>query len=229
MQTQTLIDNEILIQDEIEKRKTELSRVLASCINSETNDYFDDIGIYPVFDENTPVIKQGSNSNAFRYLGDGIISLKGAVLAEGWDNTGLWHMSVEMCSPALKYTGFVFTRADYQTLPNLDKKWGIDNWEGSITKDPHIDGGATSSNFTKTPNTSLSDGNYTTTNVQWYTLHIKKTSPTTLEIWKNENTNNKVVYEWAELSDVERVTIGTNTNKAYISTQSEGGSYYFRN
>lgn len=229
MQTQTLINNEKLIQEEIKKRKDELSAVLTTCINSDTNDYFDNLGYYPVFDENTPVIKQGSNSNAFQYLGDGIISLKGAVFANGWDNTGLWEMNVDIYIPSLRYTGFVFTSSDYQKLPKFKEKWGIDNWEGSITENPRIMGGSYSSNFTKTPNSLLSDGNSGTVRVPWYTLHMKKTSLTTLEVWKNNDIENKVVYEWAELSDVERVTIGTNTNMAYSSTQGEGGSFYFKN
>lgn len=185
----------------------------------------------PAFDGTTTVIQEYNNSNA-NTQSNGVATFKGCVIADGWDNTGLWELSVDIAYlSGLRYTGLIL-------LTDADEPftgWGIKNWEGPVTGTPSIsdgNGGAiTSTNYTKTPNTTLTDlpsGKQIIENptVDWYTLHIRKTSLTTLEVWKNNDIDNKVTYEWAELSDVPRCTIGGRTNAVYPSSY---GSVYMRN
>ena len=186
----------------------------------------------PAFDGTTPVIKQYTNSNA-NTQSDGVATFKGCVIDEGWDNTGLWEVTVDIAYlSGIRYTGLIL-------LTNLDTPfagWGIRNWEGPVTGTPGINNGngetATSTNYTKTPDNNLTDlSGYIFNNptVNWYTLHMKKTSPTTLEVYKefsDSSVSATIVYEWAELSDVSRCTMGGMTNSADTAAY---GSVYMRN
>ena len=185
----------------------------------------------PAFDGTTAVIQEYNNSNA-NTQSNGVATFKGCVIADGWDNTGLWELSVDIAYlSGLRYTGLIL-------LTDADEPftgWGIKNWEGPVTGTPSIsngNGGAiVSTNYTKTPDTTLTDlpsGKQIIENptVDWYTLHIRKPSLTTLEVWKNNDKNNKVIYEWAELSDVSRCTMGGRTNVTYPASY---GSVYMKN
>lgn len=180
----------------------------------------------PAFDGTTPVIKQYTNSNA-NTQSDGVATFKGCVIDEGWDNTGLWEITVDIAYlSGIRYTGLIL-------LTNLTTPfsgWGIRNWEGPVTGTPNVSTGT--STYTKTPNdtlTDLSGSIYNNPTVNWYTLHMTKTSPTTLEVYKefsDESVSTTVVYEWEQLSDVDRVTMGGATNSADTSAYE---SVYMRN
>ena len=230
----TLEENERQIYNELIKNRCKIYSILLHKINKDTDDYFslekNTFTYEPTLDSSLEVIKQSHNSNAFVDQGDGVVSLKGAVLKEGWYNCGLWEMSVDISFDKLAYTGIILLTDADDPFPyrGVYEGWGIKNWEGPVTGTPRLWDGTTATigNYTKTPNTTLSDGNSGTKNVAWYTLHMKKTSPTTLEVWKNDDINNKVIYEWQELSDVVKVTFGANTNP----TAPDGyGSMFIRN
>lgn len=181
----------------------------------------------PLFDGSENMIIQGYNSNAYNvYNNVGV--LKGACFSEGWDNTGLWELSVDVAYlTGLRYVGLILL-----TSPdNPFNGWGIFGWEGSVTSNPRLDNNGTP-NYTKTPDSNLNDltgSIWSNPTVDWYTLHMKKTSSTTLEVWKNNNIEDKVVYEWLELSDKPIVTMGASTNMANLASQELFGSIYLKN
>lgn len=191
--------------------------------------HLEDCTYKPEYVDQSDVIKEASNSNAYTIVDSDTAKFKGAVLNGGWDNTGLWECTFDLAYlNGLRYTGIVL-------LTNLDTPfsgWGIRNWEGPITSNPNVDSGA--ANFVKSPDVTLTDlpsGTSITNNpvVDWHTVHMRKTSPTRLEVWKNDDVANKVIYEWEQLSDKSRVTIGGKTNPIDTFRASQYGSTCIRN
>ena len=237
---QEIEENEQEIYDKLNKNRLDLYSILKTKINMNTNNYFylneeevfSTISYSPTLDSSLKVIKWFNNSNAFVNQGNGVVSLKGAVLQDGWSNKDLWEMSVDIRYDKIAYTGLILLadaenpfRVTSSSASPSNNGWGIRGWEGTVTGTPRLADGSLGT-YTKTPDTTLSDGTSSTTNTSWYTLHMKKTSLTTLEVWKNNDTENKVVYEWEELSDVDTVTFGANTNPA---SSSVNGSIFIRN
>ena len=192
-----------------------------------------DVIYEPVLNADTPVTTQARNSNAYVY-NNYVCSFKGAVLKDGWSNTGLWDLSVDVryqggdpdSTLPLYYTGLILLTNT--TTPFNYSTWGIRNWQGTVTSNP------STGSYTKTPNTTLSDDNtiYPTGVTSWYTLHMRKTSPTTLEVYKeyeNGRLSETVTYTWNELSSVDKVTMGSVTNTAQSYTQEAYGSVALRN
>ena len=234
----TLETNEQKIYKKLKQNRSNLYTVLRSKINSETNDYFyseRDVSYTnysPTLDSSLEVVKYSSNSNAFVDQGNGVVSLKGAVLKNGWQNT-LWEMSVDIQFYssvhkvyATTYIGFILlTDADnpfpYHDYYATHIGWGIAAWEnGYIAGTPQLQDNSVGT-YTKTPNSMLSvSGN------RWYTLHVKKISQTVLEVWLNDDIQNKVVYDWNELSDADNVTFGCVTNPNDVGSY---GSLLIRN
>ena len=191
--------------------------------------HLEDCTYKPEYVSQSDVIKEASNSNAYTIVDTDTAKFKGAVLTGGWDNTGLWECTFDLAYlNGLRYTGIVL-------LTNLDTPfsgWGIRNWEGPITSNPTLDSGT--ANFVKSPNVTLTDlpsGTSINNNpvVDWHTIHMRKTSPTRLEVWKNDDVANKVIYEWEQLSEKSRVTIGGRTNAVDTFRASQYGSTCIRN
>ena len=235
----TLETNEQEIYKKLNQNKFNLYTVLSSKVNSETNDYFYSgetnvsyMNYSPTLDTSLEVVKYFSNSNAFVDQGNGVVSLKGAVLKNGWQNT-LWEMSVDIQFYssihkvyATSYIGFILLTDADNPFPYHDTNashigWGIVAWEnGYIAGTPQLQDNSVGT-YTKTPNSMLSiSGN------RWYTLHVKKISQTVLEVWLNDDIQNKVVYDWNELSDAANVTFGCTTNP---SNPELDGSLLIRN
>ena len=191
--------------------------------------HLEDCTYKPEYVDQSDVIKEASNGNAYTIVDSDTAKFKGAVLNGGWDNTGLWECTFDLAYlNGLRYTGIVL-------LTNLDTPfsgWGIRNWEGPITSNPTLDSGT--ANFVKSPDVTLTDlpsGTSINNNpvVDWHTVHMRKTSPTRLEVWKNDDVANKVIYEWEQLSEKSRVTIGGVTNLSNSYATSQYGSTCIRN
>ena len=192
----------------------------------------------PAFDGTTEVVKQTTNYNA-NTQSNGVSTFKGCVIKDGWVNTDKWILCVDVryqgTTYPLKYTGLILLTNTITPFSG----WGIRNWEGSVTRNPTISNGQggtiDSTNFTKTPNTTLSDGGYGDYYARgysnWYTLHMKKDG-TILKVYKefsDGTVSETVTYDWGELDDPDNVTIGGATNTYTISSASGWGSVAMKN
>lgn len=158
------------------------------------------------FDDNTTVIQLYNNTNYYTYKGNGVARLKGALINNSFENTDKWEMSFAYSYPeGMRYTGLI-------VLADLnDNTKRLTSWEGGQILGLPGD---------------LPEGTKITDNpaVQEYNvLHVKKTSPTTLELWKNNDTANKVTYTWNDLASITNLTIGAMTNS--VQSQQYGSVY----
>lgn len=181
--------------------KTEVNTLLSNVSAGSSRSYF--------FNENTSAIQTDSNANYFNYKGNGVVRLKGAVIKDYFINTDGWEVIFEYSYPeGLRYTG-LNVLADYDNPTN-----NIGSWEGgSILGLPgDLPSGS-----------SIYDNPKVET---WNTLHIRKTSDNTIELWKNNDISNAVSYTWDKLASITKLTIGGKTNS---SSPSSYGSVYIRN
>lgn len=189
-----------------------------------------DVLCCPEFIGNDTAIQQFSNDNYFTQQ-NGIATFKGAVLANGWENTNEWFASFDLAYlDGLKYTGLIL-------LADVDDPfgdWGIRGWEGPITAQAY------------TQNAPIpTDGEYLTslpenTNivnnpiVNWQRIYMQKyrndMGTPMLDVWTNETQQDRFVYyNYYGLDDPDRVTIGGMTNGHSSETQSQYGSVYIKN
>ena len=189
----------------------------------------------PLFSQSTitNTVRQGVNSNYYTYVDSDTGGFKGACLYDGWSNSGRWECSFQLaywCANGSttnggRYTGLAFTDPDNAFV------WGILNWECHLTADPRDSTGEVSSNFVKTGNLSSLESGQSIYNqrIGWHYFHMRKETDTRLVVWKNDDWDNRVIYEWEELSEPAYVTIGGLTNLANQYAQSEYATTFIRN
>ena len=141
----------------------------------------------------------------------GIWTSVGYYLADGWVNTGLWE-----CDFDIRLNGLI--NINIQLLCALEPTFKalLGGWEGPLATTP-IDSHVVRDND---DNLTLAPyGTVTATDLRYYItpwvhINIKKSSPTTLTITKTGDVthNGSVTYEWQELSNYPRVTIGSKGN-----------------
>lgn len=204
---------------------------------------FDDAFYSPIFSSSTVVVKMGGNIGYLYRDSDQAACFKGAVFEEGWSNSGRWECVFDLAynQGGARYTGLVFgnpaspwVRDSTAEHNNTYLGWGISNWEGPITSNPRDSTGATSKNFVKQGYlTSLEPGqvvsNSSNPNIGWHTIHMRKDTDTRLVVWKNDDYTNRVIYEWEELSEPSKVTVGGCNNWYYNSASNQYGYTCIRN
>lgn len=141
----------------------------------------------------------------------------GYYLAEGWANTGLWECDFDI-SGNIRYVEFAILCAftSSNTVKHL-----IRGWEGPIANNPPSgdtytrDNDSTLSFLPKTLGWNETDTKTSNPNFTQCHINMKKTSPTTLIITKTDGqyNNGSVTYEWQNLSNYPRLTIGTGANE----------------
>ena len=137
----------------------------------------------------------------------------GYYLADGWVNTGLWECDFDMKLNRLHYINIQLLCALEPTFKALFR-----GWEGPLATTP-IDSHVVrdnDDNLTLAPygTVTATDSRYYNYSTPWVHINIKKSSPTTLTITKTGDVahNGSVTYEWQELSNYPRVTIGSKGN-----------------
>lgn len=169
----------------------------------------------PEFSEENPetLIKE-SCSSAISSQSNGVWDFVGYYLSKGWANTGIWECDFDI-SGDIKYVGLDVLCA-ISSSNQITKLIG--GWEGPIATNPP-------GTYTRNSDNTLSflpkklglTNTETTTNTSIFTechINMKKTSPTTLIITKTngECNNGSVIYEWQNLSNYPKLTIGAHVN-----------------
>lgn len=169
----------------------------------------------PEFSEENPetLIKESCNS-ATSSQSNGVWDFVGYYLSKGWANTGIWECDFDI-SGDIKYVGLDVLCA-ISSSNQITKLIG--GWEGPIATNPP-------GTYTRNSDNTLSflpkklglANTETTTNTSTFTechINMKKTSPTTLIITKTngECNNGSVIYEWQNLSNYPKLTIGAHVN-----------------
>lgn len=165
-------------------------------------------------EENPETLIRESCSTGVSSQSNGIWNFVGYYLAEGWANTGLWECDFDI-SGDIRYVGFDILCAisSSNQITRL-----ITGWEGPIATNP-------SGIYTRDNDNTLNflpkklawSDTDTTTNTSTFTqchINMKKTSPTTLVITKTNGqyNNGSVTYEWQNLSNYPKLTIGAHVN-----------------
>lgn len=160
-------------------------------------------------EENPETLTAGDNTLLETNQSNGVWESIGYYLAEGWINTGLWECDFDI-SGDIQYVGlYILCALSSSSIEHL-----IGGWEGVIASNPP-------GTYTRDNDSNLyllSGTNYWDSSSSEFTqchINIKKTSPTTLIITKTngEYHNGSVTYEWQELSNYPRLTIGTQGNE----------------
>ena len=168
----------------------------------------------PEFSEENPetLISNNNILLATTQVG-GIWTSVGYYLADGWVNTGLWECDFDMKLNRLHYINIQLLCALEPTFKALFR-----GWEGPLATTP-IDSHVVrdnDDNLTLAPygTVTATDSRYYSYSTPWVHINIKKSSPTTLTITKTGDVthNGSVTYEWQELSNYPRVTIGSKGN-----------------
>ena len=169
----------------------------------------------PEFSEENPetLIKE-SCSSATSSQSNGVWDFVGYYLSKGWANTGIWECDFDI-SGDIKYVGLDVLCA-ISSSNQITKLIG--GWEGPIATNPP-------GTYTRNSDNTLSflpkklgfANTETTTEISTFTechINMKKTSPTTLIITKTngECNNGSVIYEWQNLSNYPKLTIGAHVN-----------------
>jgi hypothetical protein len=224
----TVSENEEAIYKQLNKNRLKLYATLSKKINSDTNDYFyinDGISIYYPDLENleeytlwNPNPNKPCSCPQFKNEGNGVVSFLGAVFKTGWKNTEQWEMVADIKFGRLWKTGLILLTDANNPFPSnvwgseSSGRWGISAWERfigtpyTLNGNPHyeITYEGDSQKFTQFY------GNWA--NNVWHSLHMKKVSSTRLIVWLDDNENDRIIYDWEELSDVEQVTFGATMN-----------------
>ena len=180
--------------------------------------YIEDCTYVPQFNANTSVAKQATNSNYYTFdEGNNIGYFKGSVLANGWSNAGLWECTFDLAynNGGARYTGLILLANPSNAFEDKNLTWGIQSWEGPITGTPIIKDSTTQ--YVKDGHlTSLGAGQTVSTSnnptIDWHTIHMRKESSTCLVVWKNDDYDNRVTYQWEDLEYCPKVTLGGRTN-----------------
>ena len=169
----------------------------------------------PEFSEENPeaLIKE-SCSSAISSQSNGVWDFVGYYLSKGWANTGIWECDFDI-SGDIKYVGLDILCA-ISSSNQITKLIG--GWEGPIATNPP-------GTYTRNSDNTLSflpkklglANTETTTDTSIFTechINMKKTSPTTLIITKTNGgcNNGSVTYEWQNLSNYPKLTIGAHVN-----------------
>lgn len=187
----------------------------------------------PEFTEENPetLIKE-SCSSATSSQSNGVWDFVGYYLSEGWANTGLWECDFDI-SGDIRYVGLDVLCA---LSPSNQITILMTGWEGPVATSPP-------GTYTRDNDSTLSFlpkklvWNYQITNPDTQTdisrftechINMKKTSPTTLTITKTngECNNGSVTYEWQNLSNYPKLTIGSHVNPTGCNRQ---GSIQIKN
>ena len=156
----------------------------------------------------TTPIRLSSNSNYFTYKEQGVARLKGALINDYFTNTSTWEMQFDYCYPeGMRYCGLIVL-ADYENPSNR-----LETFEGGSILG--LAGDLPSG-------TNIYSNPVVTT---YKTLHVKRTGSTTLEVWKNDDTANKVTYNWANLPNISKLTVGGRNN----GNNTSYGAVYIKN
>lgn len=222
----TVSQNEENIYKQLNKNRLKLYATLSKKINADTDDYFyidDDIDFYYPDLENLEeyTFWKTCKCPSFTNEGDGSISFLGAVFKEGWKNTETWELVADIRFGQLVKTGLILLTDASNPFPSQNDnkvgseargRWGISAWERFIGTPWTLDG---QPHYTVTTEGDgdkfLTYGNSAYAR-QWHSLHMKKVSSTRLIVWLDDNKQDRVIYDWEELSDVEQVTFGATMN-----------------
>ena len=224
----TVSENEEAIYKQLNKNRLKLYATLSKKINSDTDDYFyinDGINIYYPDLENlneftlwNPNPSRPCSCPQFQNEGNGVVSFLGAVFKTGWENTEQWEMVADIKFGRLWKTGLILlTDANNPFTKNGNQseykgRWGISAWERfigtpyTLDDNPHYEiiYEGNSQKFTQFYSNWADN--------VWHSLHMKKVSSTRLIVWLDDNENDRIIYDWEELSDVEQVTFGATMN-----------------
>lgn len=162
----------------------------------------------PEFTEENPETLLSNNHTLLSTTqSNGIWTSIGYCLEEGWANTGLWECDFDI-SCDLKYLDIHILEALEPTWRNL-----IGGREGPIATNPPGHSERDNDNTLSLLHGRNRYANYLP--VDWCHINMKKTSPTTIVVTKTNDTmdNGSVTYEWQELSNYPRVTIGSQGNE----------------
>lgn len=222
----TVSQNEENIYKQLNKNRLKLYATLSKKVNADTDDYFyidDDIDFYYPDLENLEeyTFWKTCKCPSFTNEGDGSISFLGAVFKEGWKNTETWELVADIRFGQLVKTGLILLTDASNPFPSQNDnkigseargRWGISAWERFIGTPWTLDG---QPHYTVTTEGDgdkfLAYGNSAYAR-QWHSLHMKKVSSTRLIVWLDDNEQDRVIYDWEELSDVEQVTFGATMN-----------------
>lgn len=161
-------------------------------------------------EENPETLTANDNTLLATNQSNGVWESIGYYLAEGWINTGLWECDFDIAGN-IQYVGLYILCA----LSSSSIKHLIGGREGVIASNPP-------GTYTRDNDSNLyllsgtSYWNSSSANFAQCHINIKKTSPTTLIITKTngEYHNGSVTYEWQELSNYPRLTLGTQGNES---------------
>lgn len=182
-------------------------------INNYTNFKNKQFFIYqPEFSEENPETLISNNNILLKTTQvGGIWTSVGYYLADGWVNTGLWE-----CDFDIRLDGLI--NINIQLLCALEPTFKalLGGWEGPLATTP-IDSHVVrdnDDNLTLAPYDTVTETDLRHYITPWVHINIKKSSPTTLTITKTGDVthNGSVTYEWQELSNYPRVTIGSKGN-----------------
>ena len=224
----TVSENEEAIYKQLNKNRLKLYATLSKKINIDTDNYFyvnDGTSLYYPDLENLdefifwdPNPQQPCICPQFTNEGNGVVSFLGAVFKEGWINTEQWEMVADIKFGELYKTGLIlltdadnpFPKNSYQS--EFKGRWGISAWERFIGTPYTLDGNPHYEITYEGDSEKFTSYSSSWANNVWHSLHMKKVSSTRLIVWLDDNENDKIIYDWEELSDVERVTFGATMN-----------------
>lgn len=152
---------------------------------------------------------------------NGVWNFVGYCLATGWSNTGTWECDFDV-EGDIRYVDFHILCA---LSPSNKVTYLIGGWEGPIATNPP-------GTYTRDNDSVLhllpkklgwneeTETITTTSTFQQCHINIKKTSPTTLIVTKTngEYNNGSVVYEWENLSNYPKLTIGARHHGIRMGT-----------
>lgn len=236
----TVSQNEENIYKQLNKNRLKLYATLSKKINADTDDYFyidDDIDFYYPDLENLEeyTFWKTCSCPSFTNEEDGSISFLGAVFKNGWKNTETWEMVADIRFGQLVKTGLILLTDANNPFPSENDnkvgseargRWGISAWERFMGTPWTLDG---EPHYTITTEGDgdkfLTYGNSAYAR-QWHSLHMKKVSSTRLIVWLDDNEQDRVIYDWEELSDVEQVTFGATMNHNTVDYGSSTCNWY---
>lgn len=165
----------------------------------------------PSFTESAPEeLISGTNTILSSTQSNGIWESVGYYLKNGWSNIGLWECDFDVKGGIL-YIGLYIAAIQSSSIEHL-----FGSYEGGLATNPpgsYTRNNDNRLNFVNKSRNPWSGGDYRY--FDWCHINIKKSSPTKLTITKTGGKYNdgSVTYEWQELPNYSKLTIGTKGNE----------------